>query len=178
MRALISLRRCKVAASDRPVISDTTPIINPIGIGQFHLLSDLYARIWIPHSVFLEYSAGAQPSEPDLTKLPWISIIPAVTRHPGLPVGLGVGEADTISLALANQARAVLIDEALARRVARSLDLPITGTLGVLVAAKRAGFIPEIKTLIDLMSIQGRHISAQLRYQVLRAANEEDESDN
>jgi predicted nucleic acid-binding protein len=89
-----------------------------------------------------------------------------------LPTQLGTGEAAAVSLALAENARVVLLDEAYGRRIARRLGLPVAGTLSVLLAAKQAGLIPALGAVVDEMIRQGRHFSARLKAQVLRAAGE------
>jgi predicted nucleic acid-binding protein len=112
--------------------------------------------------------------EPELDQLSWVRIVPAVAHDPSLPPGLGAGEAATIALASMENARAVLLDELLARRVARQRGLPIIGTLGVLLVAKQSGLLVAVRPVVDAMIAQGRHISTTLRAQVLRAAGEEE----
>ncbi len=40
------------------VVSNTSPVTNLAAIGQFHLLSDLFEKIYIPEGVWLELNAG------------------------------------------------------------------------------------------------------------------------
>lgn len=91
---------------------------------------------------------------------------------PALPSRLGPGEAAALSLAMAQNARAVLLDEAYGRRIARQHGLPVVGTLSVLLAAKQAGLLPAVRPVLGEMVRQGRRISARLQAQVLRAAGE------
>jgi predicted nucleic acid-binding protein len=51
-------------------------------------------------------------------------------------MGLDRGEAEVLALAEEREARLVVIDERKARRYAQRLGIPLTGTLGLLVAAK------------------------------------------
>jgi predicted nucleic acid-binding protein len=155
-----------------PVVSNTTPLINLVGVSQLHLLPALYGAVTISGAVRDEYAAGKAAADPDLDALPWLQIVPAVAIDPSLPQQLGTGEAATLSLALALQARAVLLDEAYGRRLARARGLPVVGTLGVLLAGKQAGLLGAVNPIIDEMVRQGRHISASLRARVLRAAGE------
>jgi predicted nucleic acid-binding protein len=161
-----------VAASQAPVISNTTPLINLVGVRHLDLLPALYGTITIANAVHNEYVAGKSPADPDLGALTWLHIAPDVPRHVSLPPQLGAGEAATLSLALAVNARAVLLDEAYGRRIAQALGLPVVGTLGVLLAAKQAGHLPAVGPVIDDMIRQGRRISQRLRAQLLRAAGE------
>lgn len=70
-------------------------------------------------------------------------------------------------------ASAVLLDEQLARRVAVAHNLPIVGTLGVLLVARQLQLIPAIRPVIDQMIAQGRRISPALRATITRAVGEE-----
>lgn len=91
----------------------------------------------------------------------------------GLLHHLGLGEAAAISLAINHNARAVLIDDKLARNVASAHQLPVVGTMAILLRAKRQSLIPSIRPIVDEMIAQGRRIGGSLRQQILRAAGEE-----
>lgn len=65
----------------------------------------------------------------------------APSSIPPALLGLDQGELDTILLAQELQVDRVLIDEKLGRKVARSLGLPVQGTLGLLLAAYQGGLL-------------------------------------
>jgi predicted nucleic acid-binding protein len=157
--------------ASRPVVSNTSPLINLVGVDLLSLLPQLYGEVWIPAAVREEYVRGAHANDPDLGALPWLMVVP-VTLDPMLNDVLDEGEAAAIALAVANDARALLLDDKLGRRVAASLDLPVVGTLGIVLAAKEHHLITAVQPVIDQMLAQGRHISGYLRAQVLRDANE------
>ncbi len=115
---------------------------------------------------------GMRAGDPVLEKLLWIKVVPPVAVN-WVPVPkLAEGEIAAISLALAVDARVLLIDEQLARRVATGLGLPVVGTLGVLLAAKQSGLLAAVAPVLDLMITQGRHIGGRLYAQVLATAGE------
>src|SRR5262245_60247987 len=128
---------------DRLVVSNTSPLLYLHQAGELDLMRKLYGRIRIPPAVRLELKAGAKQgvAVPDLSGLEWIeeqplrdrSLLPAV-------VDLGAGEAEAIALALASPGSLLILDDQLGRRIARLSHLTMTGTLGVLVKAKQAGF--------------------------------------
>ena len=159
-----------MAINPGPVVSNTTPLISLVGVGLLDLLPSLYGTV--SHSVISEFIVGMRPGDPDLSLLPWLKIVANVPVDPTLPAQLGAGEAAALSLALARNAAAVLLDEAYGRRVARQLGLPTVGTLSVLLAAKQAGLVPAVGPLVDEMIRQGRRISARLQAEVLRAAGQ------
>lgn len=156
---------------DGPVVSNTTPLISLLGIGQLDLLPQLYGSIRIPKAVLYEYSAGAGPEHPVLEAVPWI-VVHDVVVEPELRQALDDGEAEAITLAIELRARAVILDELRGRRVAQQRGLPLIGSLGVLLRAKNMSLMPAIAPLIDAMIAQGRRISPALRARALAAAGE------
>ena len=86
---------------------------------------------------------------------------------------LGEGEAQTIALALQTKAERVLIDERKGRRVASLIyALKVTGTGGVLLAAKAAGLVREIRPLMLQMRANGYFLSTRLVDGICQAAGE------
>jgi uncharacterized protein len=66
----------------------------------------------------------------------------------------------------------VIVDDLLARRTAEALHIPLAGTLGVLLAAKRAGLIGEIAPLLDNLQNLRFWVSPVTRTAVLKLADE------
>lgn len=157
--------------SGRPVVSNTTPLINLVGAGLLDLLWQIYGTIWIPEAVRAEYDAGRSSTDPELSSLAWI-VTRTVERDPTMPASLGAGEAAAIALAVKSGARLLLLDERLGRRVAMERGLQVAGTLAVLLRAKRQGLLPAVGPVIDQMRAQGRHISDGLRARALAEAGE------
>ena len=75
------------------------------------------------------------------------------------------GEAEVIALALERQAKLVLMDELTGRKVAQSLELPVTGTVGILIRAKQKGLIAEVGPLLEKM----RHCGIRYSERFIRA---------
>jgi predicted nucleic acid-binding protein len=90
---------------------------------------------------------------------------------PDLLVLLDPGKAAAIPLAIRLHAT-LLADDADARTIARSRGLPVVGTLGVLLAAKRRQLIDGVAPVIERMETLGMFVSARLREEVLRIAGE------
>ena len=78
------------------------------------------------------------------------------------------GEAEVIALGLEQRARLVLIDELIGRKVAESLGLQITGSVGILIKAKQAGEITAVKPLLEEMVARGMYYSRRFMEAVLR----------
>lgn len=72
---------------------------------------------------------------------------------------LDKGEAEVILLALEKQVKLVLIDELTGRKVTTSLNLNVSGSIGILIKAKQLGEIAAVKPLIDAMKQEGIYFS-------------------
>ncbi len=63
-------------------------------------------------------------------------------------------------------------DDRLGRRHATRLGLALTGTFGVLIAAKKNGYLEEVAPLVDLLAENSIYSSPALRTLVLERAGE------
>jgi len=155
-----------------PVVSDTSPLISLAAVGLLSLLRGLYREIVIPATVYDEYEAGRRPSEPPLQNLAWITIS-GLTSDLSIPAALDPGESAAIALAVQAKARALLLDERMGRRVAIEFGLPVVGTMGVLLRAKQAGLVSNVRPTVDEMIAQGIRIGPAVRSRVLHLAGED-----
>ena len=84
---------------------------------------------------------------------------------------LDEGESQALSLA-SNLNCSVLIDERLGRRIAEQYSIPVVGIMGVLLKAKEAGEIDQIKPLIDDLILYKYRLSERVINIVLARAGE------
>src|SRR5438045_3292106 len=138
-----SIAECE-AMSQGPVVSNSSPLIALDRIAHLHLLNHLFGTLVVPPAVSSETS-------PLLTLPQWISERAVTQPIPPQVVAasVGPGEREAIGLAIECNASWVILDDRPARRLARELGLPVVGTLGVLVAAKRRGFLKEVRSCLD-----------------------------
>src|SRR5213079_816457 len=106
---------------------------------------------------------------PDVYALSWIEIrTPArMNRVPDV-AALGAGEKQVLALGLQVRDAVVIMDERLGRFYAESLKLQITGTLGILLRARREGLVTRIEPVLDRLKRLGFRLSAPTRETVLR----------
>jgi predicted nucleic acid-binding protein len=127
------------------VIVDTSAFIAIDRIGQVGLLRQLFASVVRPQAVLDELLAGgdAHPLSTFLTGADWIETEPN-PKSSSLRPELGRGETAAITLAYESQADLIVLDDLQARLVAAGLGIRVTGTIGILLAAKKNGFGPAV----------------------------------
>lgn len=108
-----------------------------------------------------------------MRSLDWLEIRSPASR-PALPLinDLGPGETETLMLALESPGSTALLDDSLARRVAETLGVHFTGTLGLLLDAKNAGLLSAVRPLLDQLQTLRFRLSPQTRSTILELAGE------
>ena len=157
------------------VICNTSPLQYLHQIGQLSILPALVGSIVVPPAVLAELDAGIAKGLdlPQLENLQWIRIqAPIGAKAASLITDLRPGESQVLMLALEMPGSVALLDDALARRVATAKGIPIKGTLGLLLDAKRAGHLPAVKPSLDRLQELGFRIAQQTRDAVLKLAGE------
>ena len=155
-------------------VVNASPIITLAKVNQLGLLEKLSASFLVPDAVAAEILAG-EASDPALLaiKSGWgqraspVSIPQAV-----LEWGLGSGESAVLSLALTRGQATVVLDDASARSAARTLKLPLIGTLGIIVRAKMRRIIPSAGKVIADLRAAGLFLDPQLVESVLGQIDE------
>jgi predicted nucleic acid-binding protein len=159
----------------RVVVCNATPLIALSLIEQLHILQALYQTILIPPAVHEEVATGGASGigVAELEASEWIRVVQL--RDPAraeLLSDLDRGEAEVLALALELTAESAIIDEKLARRHAKRLGIPLTGTLGVLLRAKRQGLIGPIRPFVERLRQGGIRLSEAVIEEALRLADE------
>ena len=161
-------------------VSDSSPLIHLAKIEALELISRLYSRILIPPAVWREVveESDGRPGAVEMEKAVaagWM--VKQAAKNETLVVALRQtldnGEAEAVALATELHPESVLLDDKLARQMARRLGVPVTGTLGVLLRAKQVGPIVEVRSLITRLQSEGDYyIDPGLIERALLAAGE------
>jgi hypothetical protein len=156
------------------VITDTSPIQYLYQTNLLDLLPALYGQIIMPQAVADELAQGQSQniSLPDLALLSWLTICSVQSALVPLVPDLGAGERKVLTLGLETPESLVLLDDALARRYARQLNVVFTGTLGVLLKAKQSGYIEKVAPVLDQLDALHFRLDPATRSAVLRLADE------
>ena len=150
------------------VVSNSSPLIAFAAIELLNLFPALFDSVLIPPAVAREIA----PSIP--TAPPWLRVRDVRTPLPQavLRRSLGDGEREALALAVEIQAERILLDDRPARRVAQELQLLVTGTAGILLAAKRHGLIPLIRPYLDALIGKSFFMGPDLYDDLLRLGGE------
>lgn len=139
------------------VVSDSSPIIALSDLNRLNLLLELFGDVAVLPAVIGEtVSAAPLPRwihEVELTQ----PIDPQI-----LIAGLGPGESAAIHLALETNPPWLILDDRPARRLAISLGIPVIGTLGILLAAKRKGLLTTLKPVLNALMQTGFFVAPAL----------------
>jgi predicted nucleic acid-binding protein len=159
------------------VVSDAAPLISLSSIDQLYLLNKLFDRVLIPPAVWHEVvgtGGEKRPGSREVSSATWIeqALAPALDES---IAGLGPGEAEAIALARTLPDVLLLIDDAPGRKRARSLGIPLVGTLGVLRNAKVRGYVVAIAPLIERLQARGFRVRDSLVDGLLRDVGEQHE---
>lgn len=153
-------------------VSDTTPIIHMHRIGRLELLRDVFGVVIIPRAVASEVEAPDVDDIVTLADYPWFTVRDVVNVPPAVALGLDPGEAEAISMAMEVKASTLVMDERKGRARAESFGLPVTGTLAVVVLAKRMGIIPRVRPIMDALTVSGFRANPALLAMLMAQAGE------
>jgi uncharacterized protein len=152
------------------VVSNSSPLIALATIERLPLFPALFESVVIPPAVAFE-TRRIFPIRPA-----WLVVqaptrpLPAVVLRPKL----GAGEREAIALALELDSRQIILDDLVARKVAREAGLSVIGGLGVLLAAKRQGLLALVRPDLEKLLRTSFFLSPALVQELLRDAGEAD----
>ena len=146
------------------VYVDTSALIILNKIDALGLLNKIYGNVIITNYIQLELNEFL-PS--------WIIIEPAYNFEQSFlkNFNLGPGESSIIMNALEYNGF-LIIDDLKARKIATTLSLRFTGSVGILITAKRLGFIHSVKYYLEKIQTTNFRISDALIIKALEIANE------
>lgn len=156
------------------IVSDSSPLIALAIIGKLDLLEKLYEEIIVPFAVYKEVTEKEKPFSKEL-RLFLTNRTRQIANRLAVDVlisDIGIGESESIVLALEEKPDLVLIDDLKARKFAKMYGLKIIGTMGILLKAKKNGLITEIKPLITELLSNGIRVGNRIIEMTLEASHE------
>ena len=86
---------------------------------------------------------------------------------------MGKGESAILSLAYSNPGMEVVIDDLLGRKCASLLNIPVRGTLGIILVLKKRGVIKEARPVIQNLVGYGMYLSRTIINNALERVEEQ-----
>lgn len=150
---------------DARIVVNASPLILLAKIDATSLLTVIASAVVTPATVEAEIRAGlAAPQEfGQLFPGEWLRVVDDLPLSPEIVEwDLGAGESQVLAFANENPGWEAALDDLDARRCADSLGIPLTGTLGVILRAKREGKIPAALPYVERLVATGAHLSESL----------------
>jgi predicted nucleic acid-binding protein len=151
-------------------VSNSSILIALSSIGQLELISQRFPDgVIIPQAVWKEVvetgkgRIGAESVE--LASFLTISPVTNTSLVSLLRLELDEGESEAIALFIEQPTQAILLDEKNARRIAKRMNLPVLGTVGILIWAKQNGLVSNLKEQLDALQSVGKFRLGNLIYE-------------
>ena len=144
----------KSAVHDSLAVVNASPLIFLSRGGHFDLLQSIAATVLVPEIVVREISVRGRldPTVKCLHRSTWLTIVNDVSVPPSiLSWGLGAGESAVLAYAMSQKCCQALIDDLAGRRCASALNIPVMGTLGIVLRAKRKGLLTAARPVLEDM---------------------------
>lgn len=136
-------------------VVDASALIALEKINLLDILCRLYVKIIVPEAVFNEF--GTLTIDCHSVKKVESPLVRLLTTD----LNLGKGESEAIALAKEMGTR-VIIDDLKARKVAETLELNVTGTIGILLKAENMALIDSAYDTARELKEKGFYVSDQL----------------
>lgn len=145
----------------KSAVLNASPLIVLARAGYLDLVPKLVSSVVVPRAVATEVAAGPaeDPAARFLTQPSWLSVVDlAPPPSPLAILRLGQGESEVLEYARRNPGTTAVLDDRAARRAALTLHIPLTETLGLLVAAARSKLLPSLLEAIDVVRSCGLYV--------------------
>lgn len=160
----------------RRVIVNSTPLIALCNANLLFVLHELYGTIIIPKAVYDEVTAKTDSACAQISNnFDWIKTEFAddSADRSMYRAKLHAGEVEVMILAQQEpEADLVIIDDNAAKKTAKYLGLNVTGTIGVLLRAKKEKIIDSFTDSISKIEDNGFYIDEKLREYAVKQAGE------
>jgi predicted nucleic acid-binding protein len=160
------------------LIFNASPLIILAKAGLMDVVCGLAETLWVPSQVAAEIHQKPDPNDPARVWLangkPKVHLVPDYPIDPFVAGwDLGRGESAVLSLPAPEQNTFRVLDDLAARRCALALGLSVMGTLGLVLLAKKRGFLPSIEPALQSVVASGLFISPHHLSAIQRAAAEQ-----
>lgn len=154
---------------------NASPLIFLVRGGHLDLLRIFFQELYVPRQVADEIMARGDhdATAQALLKTGWLH----VTAVESIPAsveswGLGEGESAVVALALSKDKCEAVLDDLAGRKCAASVGVPVRGTLGLVLLAKKRGIIPAARPVLEDLLRGGMYLSRHVLDRALERVGE------
>ena len=145
-------------------VVDSSCLIVLERIGRLGILRECFDHVFAPPEVLEEFGKD----------LEWIEVVSPENKLlvSALSLRLHRGEAAAIALTTEIPQAAAVLDDRKARLTANQVNIPVMGTIGMVLRAKRLGVVQRVRPVLDDLARCGFFLTASLRARALQLAGE------
>ena len=155
------------------LVADASALIALSACDSLHLLGALFVNVIVPEAVFIEVAGTNKPQSERLRNYLQGKVRAVNMDHfVYLDAFADAGETQAMLLYKEVTADYLLIDDKRGRKVAQINQIKTIGSMGVLLQAKHAGLISQVKPLITQIAVSSVFMGAGLIQTVLELAGE------
>jgi predicted nucleic acid-binding protein len=154
---------------------NTSPLVFLVREDLLEVLRAGVDEVAVPEPVIEQIHGHGMddPTVRGIDRVDWLTIIPGPVIPPAIAAWrLGLGESAVLALASAEAGSWAVVDDWGARRCARSLSIPVIGTLGLVLLAKQEGLIPAARPVIERLRRSGMYLSDEIIREALARVGE------
>jgi len=158
-----------------PAVVNASPLVFLTRVGLLQILRLAGEPVVVPRAVVDEIKqyGPADRTAAALRAAGWLKEVDPIPIPPAIETwDLGSGETSVLAWAIANPGSAAVLDDLAARRCAASLAIPVRGTLGLILTAKRRGVIAEARPVLQRLRAAGMYLSDNVMERALKTVGE------
>ncbi len=137
------------------IIADASCLIALTNINALWILESIYHKVYITQTILKEYELPI----PDFIEIKEVKDLNLKRVLSGF---LDPGEASAIALGIENPDSILILDDLKGRKEAQKLKIRFTGTLGVIIKAKKENHIIDVVSYFDALKVNGFRISESI----------------
>jgi predicted nucleic acid-binding protein len=156
-------------------VVDASPLIYLAHANLIDLLRVAGPLILVPTTVSQEIRRRGEndPTVQALENTPWLrEVEPGPDSPRVVPWALGPGETSVLSWTLAHPGSLAVLDDLAGRRCAEVLEIPLIGTLGLVLRAKTRGDLPAARPVVERLREAGMYLSDSVLSRALALVGE------
>jgi predicted nucleic acid-binding protein len=147
------------------IIADASCLIALTNINALWILESVYKKVFITETILNEYELAI----PDFIK---IKEVKDLNLQRVLSGYLDPGEASAIALGIENPDSILILDDLKGRKEAQKLKIRFTGTLGVIIKAKKENHITDVSSYFNALREKGFRISDKIIELAINESNQ------